>query len=90
MWHLKGVVEYFRKTVKVHKDNQGAIKITVSTQMQHRTKHILIKYHHFYSFVTNGNVEIKYVDTKEQIADIFTKPLYPELFGYLLYKLSGW
>ena len=52
-------------------------------------KHIVIKYHHFQSFVANGDVEIKHVDTKEYIADIFMKPLDSELFGYLRYKLNG-
>ena len=53
-------------------------------------KHISIKYHHFQVFVANGHVKIKHFDTKEQIADIFTKPLDSELFGYLLYKINVW
>ena len=53
-------------------------------------KHINIKYHHFQIFVVNGDVKIKHVDTKEEIADIFTKLLYSELFEYLRYKISGW
>ena len=61
--------------VTVYEDNQGAISLAVSLQMRPRTNHISIKYHHFRSFFTNGDVKIKHVDTKEQIADIFTKPL---------------
>ena len=53
-------------------------------------KHIAIKYHHFRSFLTNYDAEIKHVDTKENIVDIFLKPLGYELFGYLNYKLNGW
>ena len=48
--------------------------------MQPRTKHIAIKYHHLRIFVANGDVEIKYIDTKKQIVDIFTKPLDSEFF----------
>ena len=34
-------------------------------------KHIAIKNHHFQSFIVNGDVDIKNVDNKEQIANIF-------------------
>ena len=74
----------------VYEDNQGVIVLEVYLQMQPCTKHIAIKYHHFRSFVVNGDVKIKHVDTKGQIADIFTKPLDSELFGCLRYKLNGW
>ena len=55
--------------------------------MQHRIKHIAINYHHLHSFVANGDVEIQYIDNKEQIMDIFTKPLDTKLFLYLRYKI---
>ena len=50
-------------------------------------KHIIIKHHNFQSFVVNGDVKIKHVNTKEQITYIFTKPLDSKLFGYLPYKI---
>ena len=75
--------------VTVYGDNQGAILLAVSPQMQPRTKHIAIRYHHFRRFVANSGVKIKHVDTKEQIEGIFKKPLDSELFGYLRYKLNG-
>ena len=59
----------FEKPVTVHEDNQGMTALTFSPQIQPRMKHIAIKYHHFRSFVANGDVDIKHVDTKEQIAD---------------------
>ena len=64
--------------------------LTVSLLMQSHTKHIAIKYHHLRSFVENGDVDIKNVDIKEQIAGIFTKPLDSELFGYIHYKINVW
>ena len=48
-----------------------------------------MKYYHFWKFVTNGDVKIKHVNTKEQIVDIFNKPLESEFLGYLHYKLNG-
>ena len=79
----------FENPVTVYKDNQGAIAVAVSLQIRPHTKHIAIKYHHFWTFVKNGDVEIKYVDTKEYIADIFTKTLDSDLLGYLRYKCNG-
>ena len=70
----------FEHTVK---DNQGAIALAVYLQIRPWMKHIAIKYHHFRIFVTNGDVKIKYVDTKEQIADIFMEQIDSELFGYI-------
>ena len=80
----------FKKSVTVYKDNQEATTLAVSTQMQPRTKHTAIKYHHFWGFFANGEVEIKHVDTKEHIVVIVMNPLDYELFGYLRCKINGW
>jgi hypothetical protein len=40
-----------------------------------RTKHIDIRYHFLRDHQQRGDMEIAYVSTKEQLADIFTKPL---------------
>ena len=65
------------------------IVLTVAPQIQPRTKHTTIKYHHFQSIAANGIVKIQHVYTREHITDIFTKPLDSKLFTYLRYKLNG-
>ena len=80
----------FENWVTLYKDNQGSIALVVSSQMRPHMKHIAIKYHHLCSFVAHSDVDIKHVDTKEHIADIFMKSLDSELFIYLHYKLNGW
>jgi hypothetical protein len=55
-----------------------------------RTKHIALKYHHFKSFVRDGRVSIEYIRTKDQKADLLTKPLAEELFFRLRFMLCGW
>jgi hypothetical protein len=64
-------------TVKctIFEDNNGALELAKAPKMCPRTKHIAIKYHHFRSKVHSSEVDIKRVDTKNQIADIFTKGL---------------
>jgi hypothetical protein len=43
--------------------------------MHSKTKHIPIKYHFLRDQVSQKIVKVEYVDTKEKIANIFTKPL---------------
>ena len=61
-----------------------------------RTKHIAIKYHHFWKHVKthhsnpDGFVEIKYCVIEEQVADIFTKPVWDDIFVKLRLKMLNW
>jgi len=75
---------------KVFEDNQSCIAVAESKKPPARTKHIAIKYHHFRSLVNKGTIKIKYIDTKSQVADIFTKPIEENQFFKLRYILMGW
>ena len=57
----------------VFEDNNGALELATTPRYHPRTKHIAIKYHHFREHVKNGIIKIVSIDTKEQIADQFTK-----------------
>jgi hypothetical protein len=81
--------------ITVHEDNLSAIAMAESLKFTPRTKHIAIKYHHFCSrvktsFNKDGNIKLKYISTKQQLADIFTKPVDDESFFKLRCMLSGW
>ena len=71
---------------KVFEDIQSCIAVAESNRFSPRTKHIAIKYHHFQCFVQNKIIEIFYIDTREQTAEVFTKPLDEALFVYLRRK----
>lgn len=71
-------------------DNNSCISLAKKQEFSPRTKHIAIKYHHFRKHVDDGSLEILPIDTTEQTADIFTKPLTQTLFEYLRAKLCGW
>ena len=43
--------------------------------MHSKAKHIPIKYHFIWEQVAENNIRVEYVGTKEQVEDIFTKPL---------------
>ena len=70
---LKILCRIFENQSTVYEDNKREITLSVSPQMKPRTKHITIKNHHFQSFIVNGDVDIKNVDNKEQIANIFLR-----------------
>ena len=55
-----------------------------------RRKQISVKYHHFWQHVKSGILTIKSIDTKEQLAYIFTKDIPRAQFEYLRNKIQGW
>ena len=56
-------------------DNQSAIRIVKNPEFHERTKHIDVKYHYICDQHQRKEISVHCVNTKEQIADIFTKPL---------------
>ena len=78
----------FNEPIPIFCDNTSAISISKNPIMHSKTKHIPIKYHVVREKVAEKNIKIDYVCTKEQISDIFTKPLPHEAFEYLRQKLG--
>ena len=74
----------------VFEDNKGAIELANEPKYRPRTKHIGLKWHHFREHVKNGTVKVKYIDTKEQLADCLTKPLPRPQYVQLRYGIMGW
>jgi hypothetical protein len=75
---------------KVFKDNAGAIELAKVPKMRPRTKHINPKYHQFRKHVADGTVEVEYVSTTNQWADIFTKNFGVDLFLRFRKSIMGW
>ncbi|GJY10717.1 retrovirus-related pol polyprotein from transposon TNT 1-94 [Tanacetum coccineum] len=61
---------------------------TVKHLKEHsKTKHIDIRYHFIMEHVEKGTVEIYFVGTEYQLADLFTKALSKERFEYLVHRI---
>lgn len=61
--------------VKMYIGNQSAIKLTNNTEGHRITKHIDVRFHFVEDVYERGDIDVQYVVSKEQVADIFTKPL---------------
>jgi hypothetical protein len=74
--------------IPIHCDNTSAISVSKNLVLYSNTKHILVKYHFLREQVTNKIVQLNYIPSTEQIANIFTKPLAATPFGYLHQNLG--
>jgi hypothetical protein len=63
-----------RPTV-IYCDNQSCIKLSENPVFHDRSKHIEIRYHFIRDYVQRGAVELQFISTDEQVADILTKAL---------------
>ncbi|GJU63843.1 putative ribonuclease H-like domain-containing protein [Tanacetum coccineum] len=73
--------------IPLYCDNKSAIALCCNNVQHSRAKHIDIRYHFIKEQVENGIVELYFVRTEYQLADIFTKPLPRERFNFLIDKL---
>ena len=69
-------------------DNTSAINLTKNPIQHSRTKHIEIRHHFIRDHIMNGDCEIQFVDSENQLADLFTKPLNKERFNFLKNELG--
>lgn len=79
IWEIKQHFEVVGKLPEINctlfEDNNSCIALAKATRMNPRTKYTALKYHHFRGYVSDVLVNIKYIETNEQTADIFTKAL---------------
>ena len=71
----------------VHGDNQSTIALSKNGVRSERTKHVDVKYHFVTETVEAGTVQLKWIPTTEQQADIFTKALAAPVFECLRKQL---
>ncbi|CAM1292454.1 Uncharacterised protein r2_g164 [Pycnogonum litorale] len=64
-----------QRNILLHVDNQGAIALAKNPVYHQRSKHIDIKYHFVRSEILKGNINLQYIQTEYNIADVFTKPV---------------
>ncbi|GJV48540.1 hypothetical protein Tco_1438752 [Tanacetum coccineum] len=69
-------------------DNKSAIALCCNNVQHSRSKHIDIRFHFIKEHVENGVIELYFVNTEYQLADILTKALGREKIKFLINKLG--
>ncbi|GJW97133.1 retrotransposon protein, putative, ty1-copia subclass [Tanacetum coccineum] len=74
--------------ILIYCDNKSDIALCCNNVQHSWTKHIDIRYHFIKEQVENGVIELYFVTTEYQLADIFTKALSREHIQFLTTKLG--
>ena len=75
------------KQIVLYEDNKSCIDMLYGKSRHSASKHINPKFHYGRQQITKGVVEVRYVSTVEQVADLFTKALGNKTFAPLRIKL---
>nr|GEX75808.1 hypothetical protein [Tanacetum cinerariifolium] len=74
--------------IPLYYDNKSAIALCCNSVQHSRVKHIDVRYHFIKEQVENGIVELHFIRTEYQLANIFAKPLPRERFNFLIEMLG--
>eukprot|EP00253_Pinus_taeda_P028064 PITA_28064 len=88
---LKGLLGEFGRlqdNIRLLCDSQSAIHLTKNLAYHSKSKHIPIKYHFVRQVITERGVSLEKVHTKENCADMFTKPVLLEKLRWCLASLG--
>ncbi|XP_019189975.1 PREDICTED: uncharacterized protein LOC109184428 [Ipomoea nil] len=69
-------------------DNLGATYLCSNPMFHAQTKHVEIDYHFVRDKVAKKEIEVHFISTKDQLADVFTKALPSTRFSFLRDKLN--
>ena len=65
---------------EIRVDNKSAISLAKNPMYHDRSKHIDTRYHYIRECITKQDLKLEYVNSQDQIADVFTKTLKKEDF----------
>ncbi|GJV75736.1 retrovirus-related pol polyprotein from transposon TNT 1-94 [Tanacetum coccineum] len=90
IWMRTQLLDYGYKynRIPMYCDSKSAIAISCNPVQHSKTKHIDIRYHFIKEHVEKGTVEIYFVGTEYQLADLFRKALPKERFEYLVHRIG--
>lgn len=72
---LRSLRQTFSLPFIIHADNTGALSLSSNPLNHPRTKHIDVRYHFLREHVTKGEFSPSWIPTRQNVADLLTKPL---------------
>ena len=90
LWQKQQLMDYgiLIYHIPINSDNTSAINLSKNPIQHSKTKHIDIRHLLLCDHVQNGDISLEFVDTNNQLADIFTKPLNEERLNFIKYDLG--
>ncbi|KAJ9561381.1 LOW QUALITY PROTEIN: hypothetical protein OSB04_006541 [Centaurea solstitialis] len=79
---------FMYKKIPIYCDSKSAIAISANPVQHSKTKYIDIRYHFLKDNVEKENIELYFVNTEFQLADLFTKALDEKRFKFLISRLD--
>ena len=61
--------------VELRVDSKSALALAKNPVFHERSKHIRVRYHFIRGCLEDGSIKASYINTKDQLADLLTKPL---------------
>ncbi|GJW60913.1 hypothetical protein Tco_0110248 [Tanacetum coccineum] len=84
----KGSVRFSALYLKKKRNLLVFTSVDMIVMTSSRTKHIAVRYHFIKEHVEKGTIELYFVKTDYQLADLFTKALLVDRFNYLVRRLG--
>ena len=69
-------------------DNLGVTYLTANPVFHARSKHIEVNFHFVWEKVAQGALDVRFVSSADQIADVFTKPSTRQMLAQSFYTLN--
>ncbi|KAI3492948.1 hypothetical protein L1887_42386 [Cichorium endivia] len=90
LWMKTQLLDYGYRflQVPIYYDSKSVIAISHNPIQHSMTKHIDLRYHFIKDQILQGNIELYFIPTEEQVDDVFTKELDSTKFHNFLEKLG--
>ncbi len=85
---LKEIGKRNLEAIPLFCDNQGAIRVANNPELHRRMKHVELRFRFVQQAQKTGVIDACFVDSRNQVADIFTKALPTPSYQYLRQKLG--